>query len=51
MNDETLLTLHCPSCAKLVEVVAENGMVVGNIIRSPIDNLVKYHLELATTQL
>ena len=35
----------------LEEIVAENGMVVGNIIRSPIDNLVKYHMELATTQL
>jgi N-acetylglucosamine kinase-like BadF-type ATPase len=35
----------------LEEVVAENGMVVGNIIRSPIDNLVKYHLDLATSQL
>lgn len=34
----------------LEEVVAENGMVVGNIIRSPIDNLVKYHLELAPSQ-
>ncbi len=31
----------------LEEVVEENGMVVGNIIRSPIDNLVKFHLELA----
>lgn len=31
----------------LEEVVLENGMVVGNIIRSPIDNLVKYHLELS----
>jgi N-acetylglucosamine kinase-like BadF-type ATPase len=31
----------------LEEVVVENGMVMGNIIRSPIDNLVKYHLELA----
>lgn len=28
----------------LEEVVAENGMDMGNIIRSPIDNLVKYHL-------
>jgi N-acetylglucosamine kinase-like BadF-type ATPase len=35
----------------LEEVVAENGMVVGNIIRSPIDNLVKYHLELAPSQI
>ncbi|MDB5122724.1 MAG: N-acetylglucosamine kinase [Mucilaginibacter sp.] len=31
----------------LEEVVIENGMTVGNIIRSPIDNLVKFHLELA----
>jgi N-acetylglucosamine kinase-like BadF-type ATPase len=31
----------------LEELVVENGMVVGNIIRSPIDNLVKYHLEFA----
>jgi len=31
----------------LEELVVENGMVVGNIIRSPIDNLVKYHLEMA----
>jgi N-acetylglucosamine kinase-like BadF-type ATPase len=29
----------------LEEVIAENGMTLGNIIRSPIDNLVKYHLE------
>lgn len=35
----------------LEEVVVENGMVVGNIIRSPIDNLVKYHLELAPSQI
>jgi N-acetylglucosamine kinase-like BadF-type ATPase len=35
----------------LEEIVAENGMVVGNIIRSPIDNLVKYHLDLAPSQL
>ncbi|EHQ28615.1 N-acetylglucosamine kinase [Mucilaginibacter paludis] len=35
----------------LEEVVTENGMVMGNIIRSPIDNLVKYHLELAPTKL
>jgi N-acetylglucosamine kinase-like BadF-type ATPase len=35
----------------LEEIVIENGMVVGNIIRSPIDNLVKFHLELSTTQL
>ena len=31
----------------LEEVVLENGMIMGNIIRSPIDNLVKYHMELA----
>jgi len=30
----------------LEEVATENGMTVGNIIRSPIDNLVKYHLEV-----
>lgn len=35
----------------LEEVVSENGMVMGNIIRSPIDNLVKYHLEMAPSQL
>lgn len=35
----------------LEEVVTENGMVVGNIIRSPIDNLVKFHLELAHSQI
>jgi N-acetylglucosamine kinase-like BadF-type ATPase len=35
----------------LEEVITENGMVVGNIIRSPIDNLVKYHLELAPSQI
>lgn len=36
----------------LEEVATENGMKVGNIIRSPIDSLVKYHLELSpTTQL
>lgn len=35
----------------LEEVVTEYGMVVGNIIRSPIDNLVKYHMELAPSQL
>jgi len=29
----------------LEEVVKENGMQMGNIIRSPIDNLVKYHIE------
>jgi len=34
----------------LEEVVSENGMVMGNIIRSPIDNLVKYHLELAPSK-
>lgn len=28
----------------LEELVTENGMVLGNIIRSPIDDLVKYHL-------
>lgn len=31
----------------LEELVVENGMKVGNIIRSPIDSLVKYHLEFA----
>lgn len=35
----------------LEEVATENGMTVGRIIRSPIDDLVKYHLELAPTQL
>ncbi len=35
----------------LEEVVTENGMVVGNIIRSPIDNLVKFHLEMSPSQL
>ena len=35
----------------LEEVVAENGMVIGNIIRSPIDNLVKYHLDLSPSKL
>jgi len=35
----------------LEEVVTENGMVIGNILRSPIDNLVKYHLELAPSQI
>ncbi|HEY9194716.1 MAG TPA: N-acetylglucosamine kinase, partial [Mucilaginibacter sp.] len=35
----------------LEEVVTENGMVVGNIIRSPIDNLVKFHLELSPSSL
>jgi len=34
----------------LAEVVEENGMPLGNIIRSPIDNLVKYHLEAAATK-
>ena len=34
----------------LEEVVVENSMAVGNIIRSPIDNLVKYHLEMAHSQ-
>jgi N-acetylglucosamine kinase-like BadF-type ATPase len=29
----------------LEEVAADNGMQVGTIIRSPIDNLVKFHLE------
>jgi N-acetylglucosamine kinase-like BadF-type ATPase len=31
----------------LEEVAIDYGMTVGNIIRSPIDNLVKYHLEHA----
>ena len=35
----------------LEEVATENGMTVGRIIRSPIDDLVKYHLELAPSQL
>jgi len=35
----------------LEEVVTENGMKMGTIIRSPIDNLVKFHLELAPSQL
>ena len=35
----------------LEEVIIENGMVVGNIIRSPIDNLVKYHLEHSLSQI
>lgn len=35
----------------LEEVVAENGMVIGNIIRSPIDNLVKFHLDLSPSKL
>ncbi|PTR01653.1 hypothetical protein C8P68_101890 [Mucilaginibacter yixingensis] len=34
----------------LAEVVEENGMQLGNIIRSPIDNLVKYHLEAAAAK-
>jgi len=35
----------------LEEVVTENGMTVGNIIRSPIDNLVKYHLEYSASHI
>ena len=35
----------------LEEVVTEHGMTVGSIIRSPIDNLVKFHLELAPSSL
>jgi N-acetylglucosamine kinase-like BadF-type ATPase len=35
----------------LEELVTENGMVIGNIIRSPIDNLVKYHLELSPSRI
>ncbi len=35
----------------LEEVATENGMVVGNIVRSPIDNLVKYHLEMSPTRM
>jgi len=35
----------------LEEVVTENGMKMGNIIRSPIDNLVKFHLEQAPSNL
>src|ERR1700712_4436120 len=35
----------------LEEIVTENGMTVGRIIRSPIDDLVKIHLGLAPTQL
>lgn len=35
----------------LEEVATENGMTVGRIIRSPIDDLVKYHLELAPSHL
>ncbi|WP_423146263.1 N-acetylglucosamine kinase [Rubrolithibacter danxiaensis] len=31
----------------LEELVIENGMKVGKILRSPIDDLVKYHIELA----
>jgi len=33
----------------LEEVANENGMTVGNIIRSPIDNLVKFHMDMAHT--
>jgi hypothetical protein len=28
MNEETLLTLHCPQCAKIVEVVTEGANLV-----------------------
>lgn len=35
----------------LEEVVTENGMKMGKIIRSPIDDLVKFHLELAPSNL
>jgi N-acetylglucosamine kinase-like BadF-type ATPase len=35
----------------LEEVATENGMTVGRIIRSPIDDLVKYHLELSPSHL
>jgi N-acetylglucosamine kinase-like BadF-type ATPase len=35
----------------LEEVVAENGMTLGNIIRSPIDNLVKFHLEYSASHI
>jgi N-acetylglucosamine kinase-like BadF-type ATPase len=35
----------------LEEVAIENGMTIGRIIRSPIDDLVKYHLELAPSHL
>jgi N-acetylglucosamine kinase-like BadF-type ATPase len=35
----------------LEEVVTDNGMKMGNIIRSPIDNLVKFHLEQPSSQL
>jgi len=35
----------------LEEVVTENGMKMGIIIRSPIDNLVKFHMELAPSRL
>ena len=35
----------------LEEVVTEHGMIVGNIIRSPIDNLVKFHLEYAASHI
>ena len=34
----------------LEEVAAENGMKVGSIIRSPIDNLVKYHMDAAASR-
>lgn len=35
----------------LEEVATENGMTIGTIIRSPIDNLVKFHLELEPSSL
>ncbi len=35
----------------LEEVVTQYGMKMGNIIRSPIDNLVKFHLEMASSSL
>ncbi|WP_158828331.1 N-acetylglucosamine kinase [Mucilaginibacter lacusdianchii] len=35
----------------LEEVVTENGMKMGTIIRSPIDNLVKFHLDMEPSQL
>jgi hypothetical protein len=28
MNEESLLTLHCPHCAKIVEVVTEGANLV-----------------------
>jgi len=28
MNEESLLTLHCPHCAKIVEVVTEGASLV-----------------------